>query len=330
MPPRGKRAKTDNATSALIAALKFVSVAQKESGNAGETHCVLRNNTVTAFNGILAAGHTIIEDLQACPQSRRLIDALEKCGEDLAITQLDNNNLSIRSGKFKASVPCADLTIMPYAAPDQPCATITDKLKDGFSKISCIVSDTSENVVTASILLQAATMVSTNRHVMLEYWHGLDLPPNLVIPKAAAMAVAKSIKPLDKLGFSASSVTFWFQDGSWIRTQQYAEPWPNVGKVLNVISDPKPILPTFYAGLDAIASFSPDDTVYFSPDLIHSHFDTNLGATYEVTGLPEDLAFGIKNLKIIEPFVKSIDFTGVKGISYFFGDDIRGAIVGKV
>jgi hypothetical protein len=129
------------------------------------------------------------------------------------------------------------------------------------------------------------------------------------------------------LGFSAGSVTFWFEDGSWIRTQQYQEKWPNTDRVLNVASDPSPIPPTFYHGLDAVAPFVEDNRVYFGENLLCTHYEGNSGASYEVEGLPNGPIFNLKYLRIIEPHVKSIDFVGVEGTSFFFGDKIRGAIM---
>lgn len=332
MAPRGKRAKasTDkpSVSSALIAALKFVSVAQRDTGQPFQTHSVLTNNTVVAFDGTVAAGHRIEEDLHACPHTLRLIDALAKCGESLSITQLDGERLSIKSDRFKAFVPCVASNIIDVPLPDPPCAVIDDRLKRGFEVVSVLASDNAQHVVTASILLRAGSMLATNRQVMLEYWHGIDLPPGIVLPKAGVTAVMKAAKPLAKFGFSDRSATFYFEDGSWIRSQLYSEAWPNVDNVLNQRSNPWPLPELFYKGLDAIMSFSENGIVYFTPNVLRSHPSDGIGASYEITGLPGGVAYNAKHLKIVEPYVKTIDFVGADGISYFFGENVRGAITG--
>ena len=334
MAPRGRKAKAQGEkpalSSGLVNALKFISVAQKDQGQLSETHCVLSNNYAIAFNGVIAAGHRIDEDLSACPQTNKLIAALERCGESLSITQLDGERLSIKSEKFKAVVPCAGTAQIQTTQPDYPCATINDKLKEGFSVVSQLVKDTGPSVVEASLLLQAGSMVSTNRHVMLEYWHGIDLPPNMAIPKASAIAVAKTTKPLVKLGFCERSVTFWFEDDSWIKTQQYAEPWPDVAKVLNVASNPWPIPPTFFHGLDAVSPFCDEGKLYFLKNKLCSHDVENVGASYEVDGIPEGPVFNPKYLKLCEPYMQKVDFIGRNGVAYFFGENVRGAICGIV
>lgn len=331
MAPRGKRAKAADKTSAsseLVKALKFVALAQKEVGQAYQTHVMLAHNQAVAFDGTIAAGHRIEEDIFACPHTLRLIDALAKCGETLSVTQLDNDKLSIKSDKFKAFVPCVGKDMLATVAPDPPCAVIDDRIKKGLEVVSVLASDNAQHVVTASILLRAGSMVATDRHTMLEYWHGIDLPPGIALPKAGATAVLKANKPLAQFGFSSNSVTFYFEDGSWIRSQLYSEPWPNVDNVLNVTSNPWPLPETFYKGLDAVASFSEDGNVHFKPNLLRSHNSEHTGASYEVIGLPSGPVFKAKQLKIIQPYVKTIDFIGKDGKAFFFGDNVRGAIVG--
>jgi hypothetical protein len=326
---RGKRAKAaDKATasSALVNALKFVSVAQKEIGQPYQTHVALLNNTAVAFDGTVAAGCQIEEDLVACPHTLRLIDALAKCGDTLSITQLDGDRLSIKSDKFKAYVPCVPVDNLTVAYPDPPCAVIDDRIKKGFEVVGVLASDNSQHVVTASILLRAGSMVATDRNIMFEYWHGIDLPPGIVVPKAGAIAVTKINKPLAQLGFSSRSVTFYFEDGSWLRSQLYDDKWPDIDRVLNVKNNPWPIPEGFFKAVEAVASFSQSGALYFKPNLLRSHAEDGIGASYEVTGLPGGPIYRAKHLKLIEPYAKTIDFIGQNGIAYFYGDDIRGAI----
>lgn len=331
MAPRGKRAKAadkTSASSALINALKFVAVAQKDIGQPYQTHVRLADNFAVAFDGTVAAGHKIEEDIKACPHTLRLLDALAKCGESLSITQLDGDKLAIKSDKFKAYVSCVSDAILMPTLPDPPCAVIDDRLKAGFEAVSVLASDNSQHVVTASILLQANSMLATDRHLMLEYWHGIDLPPGLAIPKAGVNALLKVNKPLARFGFSERSVTFYFEDGSWVRSQLYSEPWPDVSRILNVTSNPWPIPETLFKAVDAVAPFSENGAVYFGPNVIRSHASDGIGASYEVNGIPAGPIFRAKHLKIIEPYVKTIDFIGRNGISYFFGESLRGAITG--
>ncbi len=331
---RGKRTilkqEQRQVASQLVNALKFVSIAQKdEADNPMETHCIVGNRAIVAFNGVLGAGHLINEDLICAPHTKRFIDALERCGVDLVITQSDDN-VSLRSEKFRVTIPCLPVGTLTYITPDTPVAAVNDILKDGFKAVSVLVADASEHVVTASILLRGGSMVSTNRHVMLEFWHGIDLPPALAIPKAAAMAVAKCTKKLTAFGFSDHSVTFWFEDNSWIRSQRYVEAWPDVDRILNQPSKAWPLPTLFYTAVNAVMPFCEEDSIYLRQTVVSSHEEATQGASYECEGLPESMAFNPKYLKLIEPCIKTIDWATNPSAAYFFGERIRGVVMAKV
>lgn len=329
--PRGKRAKSEARpalASALLSTLRFISVAQKENGTPFQTHIRLAHGTAVAFDGIIAAGQRIAEDLTACPHSASLINALARCKESLSIVQLDNARLSIKSDKFAATVLCLPSDALAPVEPDMPIAAIDDRIKAGFAAVSFLVSDSSEHVATASVLLQSGSIVGTNRHVLLEYWHGIDLPPGLVIPKLALNAIAKIDSPMKQFGYSERSATFWFEDGSWLKTQLYQGEYPNVSSILDRQVNNWPISPMFYTGVDAVLPFAKNNEVFFLNNMLSSHDNVGVGANYEVEGIPQGLCFNGKYLKAIEPFIKTVDFVGRNGIAYFFGDNIRGAICG--
>src|SRR4051812_42053534 len=106
---RQPRAKAEpKKSSQLLAALQFCSCVSEKLGAPYETHIALRNNWAIAFNGIVAAGCPIIEDVHTNPHNLLLIEALSKCDDNYSLTQLDSNRLAVKSGKFKAVIPCLD------------------------------------------------------------------------------------------------------------------------------------------------------------------------------------------------------------------------------
>ena len=54
----------------------------------------------------------------------------------------------------------------------------------------------------------------------------------------------------------------------------------------------------------------------------------NIGASYEVIGLPEGLRYNYKFLKMIKPFTSQVDFTSYPDKVLFFGENVRGALAG--
>lgn len=110
--PRARRKKSDtlNPAASLLAALKFVAVAQKKAGTVQQQFGVISGNWAAASNGVLTVATKVEEDLSACPHTYQLIDALSKVGEELSITQLSPNVTRTikRSLIAKASIlgPC--------------------------------------------------------------------------------------------------------------------------------------------------------------------------------------------------------------------------------
>lgn len=314
----------------LLEAVTFLSNVTKSEGSPYETHILLSNKTATAFNGIIAAGQLIDEELLAAPHNETLITALKKCGEQFSITQLDSGKLSIKSGKFRALVPCIDPALLSMPIPDNPCAVIDDRLREGLAALEIIKTDNAQRVVTQSFLLNGQSIIATDGKIIMEWWHGIDLPTGLAIPKALIPVITKTSKKLSGFGFSNCSVTFYFEDYSWIRSQLYAEAWPNISNILNKPNNPLPVPKDFYTALDAVAPFSENGFVYFNKGLLKSHNDEGKGATYEVPDLIEGPVYNAKYLSMIKPYAEKIDFvvpSEHKGyLLMFYGNKIRGVI----
>lgn len=320
-------------SSALLQSLKIINTILSDEGRPQETHVRLQDNWAVAHNGVLGIGEKIAEDLYACPNAHTLEAALAKCGESLSITQLEQK-LSITSGKFRALVPCLPPENMPRSFPDAPCARVNDSLKASIAAVAPLALEGEDSVVTASLLIHGGTVTATDRRVIIQSWHGLDLPPNLALPKAIIQPLIKNPKALAQFGYSKSSCTFFFEDESYIMSQFYADKWPDVGPILDKKSNQWKLPEDFYEGVKALEPFSEDGFIYFDTNKMLSHPDESVGASYEIYGLPKGPSFNIKQLKMIQPFMKTVDFMaqGQHGSNMllFFGDNIRGGIAGRV
>lgn len=321
-------------SSGLLKALKFISLITKDIGPINETHVSLQNNTVSAFNGVLSAGHKIIEDINACPQNKLLIEALSKCGDNLSITQLDNTRLSIKSNKFKAIVPCVEQFLLQTTQPDPKIAIVDNRLKYAFEQLSKLNSEDGQRIVTASILMNGYSLVATTGTIIFEAWHGIHLPSDIAIPKSIIQPLIKTNKNLVGFGFSPSSVTFHFEDESWIKTQNYAEHWPDIGNILDLSCNAYPPPPQFFEGLAAVGPFSVDGNAYFGREVLQSHSDLSTGASFEMPGLPAGPIYPVKSLMLLKDYAKEIDFLAPgphnTRMLKFYGDSIRGVVAGQM
>lgn len=319
--------KTD---SQLLSSLKVLSSILKDDGSVLERHVLLKNNWCTATNGILAIGEPIAEDLTAAPNGLLMREALAKCGASFSITQLPHT-LEIKGGRFKASVPCMPPEDLQGSFPDPAIALCDDRLKASLAAVAPLALD-ENSVVTASVLISGGTVTATDRKVIIQHWHGIDLPV-LTLPKTLIKPLIGNTKKLTGFGYSKSSCTFHFEDKSWIKTQYFAEQWPNIDAILNRKTSMHNVPDDFYNAIDALEKFSEDGFVRCLSNKMQSHDEEGKGANYEVYGLPNGPVLNIKQMKMIKPLIKTVDFLVPHGnyhMMYFQGDVCRGAVAGRV
>lgn len=315
----------------FLDALKFIGLVTKEAGTPYEVHSLLSNNTITAHNGIIGAGHKITEEIYAAPNNHLLVQALSKCGEHFSITNLENHRLSIKSNKFKAIVPCIDPVLLQGIAyvPDNPSCEINSSFIEALSAVGAIHGEASSEIVTNSILMNNGSLIASDGKIIIEYWHGLSLPYGAAIPKAIVAPLTKTSKKLIKFGYSQSSITFWYEDDSWFKSQIYAEPWPRIAGLLDKPSNPFPIPADFWNGVAAVAPFSPNGALHFKAGMLASHGETGVGATFDVARLPSGPIFSTKLLALMKPHAEKVDFLVDGGrLLMFHGAKCRGLIAG--
>lgn len=316
--------------SELLTSIKQLATILKPTGQIWDTHILLQDGWAVAHNQIIGMGEQIKEDLYACPNAHLLQAALAKCGQNLSITQLDQK-LSIKSDKFRALVPCMAPENIPRTFPDAAVAQLDDRLKASLLEVAYLGGD-DENALTASILVQNGSVITTDRKVILQSWHGVDTP-TLILPKSLIKAV-KNVKPFKSFGFSKNSLTIYLEDDNWIKSQLFIQQWPDIQSILDAPCNPQAIPEGLWDALDAIEEFSEDGWAYTRNNKIHSHTADELGASYDCYGIPPNIVFSISQIQDIKPWAKKIDFfaKAANGMNCIkaYGDKIRCVIAGRI
>lgn len=324
---RKKNTELLNKAAELLDALKFVAVAQKKTGTVQQQFCAIGGNWLVAFNGVLMIGAKVQEDLIACPHTTQFIEALQKSGDELNITQLSENMLSVKSGDFRAIVPCARLDDLQLPAPDPPVIPVDGRIQKALEAVAPLATENAERAYLAGVMLKNCTAVGTNGHVMLEFWHGIGLPYEFILPKASAAAIAKCIKQLTMIGFSENSITFHYADESFIKTQIFAERFPNYEQHFKDVN-PWALPGLFFEAVKAVEPFNEQGIVYFQNGMITSKPTPDLATTYRIEGLPDGMAFSSKYIIMLEKAMKKVYFDKELNAAYFFTDEMRGVLLG--
>ena len=334
-PEKGKSAPK----STLENAIKFVSPVETEIDEFSQ-YVNLSNKMAVAYNGQIAAGYPIVEELNLCPKIDKLEAALKQCGDHIIIVENENQTINVMTQKFRANIPCLDRNSLGQMVPDAPIQTGNfDVLKEAFKVCAALASENAERVVEASLLLENETCSGTNGTALLQYWHGLNVfpPGGIVLPVSFAKAVIKTDKEIVGIGGNwnaelgaLDSLTFHFSNGAWLKTQCYNDRWPSLAPILDIPSSPKTVPVGLFKAIENVTEFIENESgaVYLRPNFIYSHIDHSVGAEFKVPDLDGvNKTLNAKLVKKVAPFITSIDLTTYEDKVMFFGDKLRGAFM---
>lgn len=325
-----EKAKVSETAISLIRGLDFISVCQKKAGPVGLQFCKISSGWVAASNEILTVAHPVAEDLEACPNTLQFLDALKEAGKDesLSITQLTANALAVTSAAFRGLIPCVGPEAIQIPAPDPVAGQMGESVKAALRACGALVTEGAQFVAFAAVLLKPGVAVGCTGQSLIEYWHGVDLPGDMLVPKSAALAVANVDQPLIGFGFSHSSITFYFENGAFIKTQLYSERYPDYQALFGVESyNWWPVPKEFFQGLEALEPFG-NGYAFFENETLYSDESKDLASSYKVEGLPGEMAFNIRQLLKLKGRIEQMHFEPEKHKIIFKGENCRGAAVG--
>ena len=314
----------------MLAELKFVqgAVAKKDLMPA-LTHFRIEDGHVRSFNGTLAISSPIAFDIDCTPKGIPFVKAIQNCKETVTMKLTPTGKLSIKSGKFKALIPCVD-TETPHVIPEGKMHEVDgDELLRAFKLLLPLVGDDASKPWSNGLLLKGQSAFATNNIVIAQYWLGVEFPVVCNVPAMAVKEVLRVKEPPIGIQIAENSITFHYKDKRWIRTALYDTAWPEVERILDVPSNAVPIDEKLYEALDIIKPFTDDmNRVYIKGGKVMTHLDDSDGASYEVEGLVIDGVFSRDMLVLLKGVATTADFDLYPKPSQFFGPKIRGAIVG--
>lgn len=310
--------------------LKFVySAIDKKSAVIEMTHFLIENGHVRATNGVLSLGSPIELDLKCAPHAETALLAVRSCKDVISLSLTDGGRLRVGSGRFRALVPCSDTNGEYHPKPSGMEVDIDgEKLLAAFQRLEPFVAVDNLRPWANGILLRGQSAFATNNICLIEAWLGVDLPLTANIPLAAIKAVTSQNTHPSKVLMDERSITFMYDNGRWIKTQLYESEWPLLERILNVSCTPREIPKDFFAGIDAITKFTDNGRVYFRDGKMCSSPSDKEGATYEVEGLPEKGLYKAEAVKLLAGVATSADFDRYPETAIFYGENVRGAVIG--
>jgi hypothetical protein len=230
---------------------------------------------------------------------------------------------------FKAFVDCV-AGETPHVLPAGKYADIDGAaLLAGLKAVSPFIGEDASRPWCGGILLREQSLFATNNVALAQYWAGVDFPATINIPRAAVRELLRINEAPTQLQYEDSSVTFHYEGNRWLRTHLLSAEWPDLSRVLDVPSTPQPIDPRIFEGLAVVKHFVDKlGRVFMQPDGLCTHEAEGEGASYAIEGLRGQGVYRLEMLELLQGVATAIDFSTYPKPCLFFGDRLRGAIVG--
>lgn len=314
----------------MLKELKFVqgAVAKKDLLPA-MTHFRIENGTVRAYNGALALCSPIAVDLDCIPKAEPLVKAIGMCSDTITLSMTPGNKLRIVSGNFKAFIDCVDADTTHVEPAGEMVEFDGELLLKALKTLMPFVGDDASRPWTNGVLLRGQSAFATNNVTVVEYWLGTNIPFVVNIPRAALKEMLRVDEAPTHAQLEPSSMTFHYTDGRWIRTQLLVTTWPELTEILDKPSSAIPIDTRLFEGLETIKGFADGvGRVYIKDETLSTSPNAGEGATYDVPGLAMEGLYQIQMLNLLKGVATHADFGLYPKPCLFFGDRLRGAIVG--
>lgn len=316
----------------LLKKMKFVqgSVAKKDLLPA-LTHFRIEKGRIQGYNGRIALSVPIDFDVDCTPKAVPLVSAISKCKETIQLGMTATGRLSVKSGKFRTYIDCIEGPTA-HVEPEGEIVNIDGSaMLNALSLLQPFIGDDAARPWCNGVLFSGRSAYATNNVVIAEHWLGEPFPIEVVIPRETVKELLRLKETPERFQVAGNSMTFHYADGKWARTNLIDHEWPSQIKTMfDVPANPEKIPDEFYEGLDAMKPFLDKfNRIVFEPGLMRTHMaGTDEGSSYELTWLKNKSTFPLSMLEKLNGTATSIDLSMYPKPCAWFGDNIRGLIIG--
>lgn len=339
---RGRKKQISEANLALLAAVKSATSIQKGTGGTDrQTHCRVVHGYVVATNDVQIVGVPISGlSVDCCPHSKTLVAALERCEGDIVFT-LENRTLTVKSGRVRVPVPCIDPDALIDLAPDERQGDASPALSHALGQVAAIVEADDDRLFCRPVYMSADLAQGTHKgHVVIQIWHGVKPLPDLALPKESAVSIAKHPSVLTGLGLGLGTATFWYEDGSFIRTCLFDVKSPNWNGILEqkIIKEPTPVTQELFDIVKSMLPFLKEsltstvdaNVVSFEEDKVWAGKSAQSNfASYDFPLSPiNDFSVNAQYILMFDNLATGCVVDSFETKLFFYGKNVRGVLAG--
>lgn len=316
----------------MLTELKFCAgaVAKKDTMPA-MTHFVIENGFVRSYNGSLGLCAPIAFGMNCRPKADTLISAINECTDTIQLAMTTAGKLRISSGGFKAFIECIEDDAFHVQPEGQVVQFDGEAILAGLKVLSPFIGTDASRPWTNGVLIKGQSMFATNNVIGIEYWTGAQFPLEINVPRKAIDELLRIDEAPTHAQVNDYSITFHYADKRWVRTQLLDVKWPDMGKLFSGPNSPTPIDERLFLGLEALKPFVDKiNRIYIANGTLRTtpHSTGDQGAEYEIPGLGFEGIYSREMLALLNGVATQADFSHYPAPSVFYGERLRGAIIG--
>lgn len=316
----------------MLRELKFVqgAVAKKDLLPA-LTNFRIEGGHVRSFNGKLALSSPIAFNIDCNPKAEQLLRAIAQCDDVIVLSMTSGGRLRVQSGRFRAFVETLEGETAHPLPEGEEVHFDGDHMLAACKLLMEFVGEDASKPWTNGVLFMGHSAFATNNVIIIEYWLGSPFPEVINVPRDCIREIVRINEPPTHAQISGNSITFHYTDGRWIRSQLLNTDWPfeMITKLLSGPSNPKPVPDELFEGIEVLKRMADGSSrIYLSNGLLRTHTEENTGGSYEVDGIEFDGVYNLAMLAKLKGVVTTADFTLYPAPCLFFGERIRGAVIG--
>ncbi|QBQ71195.1 DNA polymerase beta subunit [Shewanella phage S0112] len=314
----------------MLEALKFVKGAVATKDFVPElTHFCIKDGYIKGYNGSIALASPIDLALEATPKAIPFIKAIEACKESTSMHITPTGRLSIRSGKFKAFVECTE-GVYPELEPEGERIALDTDFMEALATAAPFMAEDASRPWARGVLIDGQTLTATNNIVIVQFWLETAFPVRVNIPHKAVKELLRVKEAPTHISMSEDYAIFYYADGRWLRTALIDLDWPDINKVLDRDSNPAELPDWVFPNIPDLIPFTDEvGRLILTPEGLFTSVEEGVGASYEADGLKvEKTILNAKLFLSLEKIIETIDLYAYPQPCLFYGNGMRGAIVG--
>lgn len=318
----------------MLEALRFVkgAVARKDFLPV-LTHFRIDGGRILGSNGNLSLSSPIDLSLTASPKAETFAAAIANCDDGVAIVQLPNGSLAIKSGTYRAVVECST-DEFPVIKVGGYRHDLPFDILPALKTLQAFVSEDASRPWSQGILFRGKSAFATNNIIVAEYWIGVDIPVEINIPTKVVDEMIRideepeyiEIAP-DEEG-KAVGITIRYSGDRWMNHPAVGGEWPDASRYLNApynyVDFPAEIFPAMEKVKRFVSKI--DQAIYFTTGRLCTNADRELGSSVDLEAINFEGKYSMPQLLLLQGVATKIDFT--QNPAGFIGEGLRGVIIG--